>query len=394
MAEWIVDGRARAWTSGTWTSAGSAAQYRSPSYTLARAVENYQTYYDIRYPGHERSAGRPLRGLPGVRLARRARRRCSARRRAGSGSTTTRATPQPAATSQRPRGWAGRNWSPAIAAEHRATRASGGPVRRDRRSPRSRSPGRTRPTLLEWVCDNGSPARSARSPTPRRSTAAAASSATSPSPGGPSDEFLIVTGTAFGSHDLALAAQAGRGCAAPTCASPTSPASTPASRCGARAPATSWRPLTPPTSLAAFPFMTSREITVGDVPVLALRVTFVGELGWELYCSSEYGLALWQALWRPGSRTGCWPAATGRSTACAWRRATASGAPTSTPRDDPVRGRAGLLRQAGQGRFLGQGRAATRDPAAPAALPDARRPARASRSATSRYAIDGQVVAA
>lgn len=35
--------------------------YRSPSYTLARARENYETYYDIKYPGHERQAGRPLR---------------------------------------------------------------------------------------------------------------------------------------------------------------------------------------------------------------------------------------------------------------------------------------------------------------------------------------------
>ena len=40
------------------------AQYRSPSYTLARAKENYETYYDIKYPGHERLAGRPLRVSP------------------------------------------------------------------------------------------------------------------------------------------------------------------------------------------------------------------------------------------------------------------------------------------------------------------------------------------
>ena len=37
-----------------------------------------------------------------------------------------------------------------------------------------------------------------------------------------------------------------------------------------------------------------RETTVGDVPVRALRVTFVGELGWELHCSTEYGAALWR----------------------------------------------------------------------------------------------------
>ena len=39
---------------------------------------------------------------------------------------------------------------------------------------------------------------------------------------------------------------------------------------------------------------------MGDVPVRALRVTFVGELGWELYCPSEYGLTLWRTLWEAG----------------------------------------------------------------------------------------------
>jgi 4-methylaminobutanoate oxidase (formaldehyde-forming) len=42
--------------------------------------------------------------------------------------------------------------------------------------------------------------------------------------------------------------------------------------------------------------MSAREIAVGDVPCLAVRVTYVGELGWELYCPSEYGGALWDAL--------------------------------------------------------------------------------------------------
>ncbi|HVH21882.1 MAG TPA: FAD-dependent oxidoreductase [Pseudonocardia sp.] len=38
--------------------------YRSPGYTLARTVENYESYYDIRYPAAERAAGRPLRTSP------------------------------------------------------------------------------------------------------------------------------------------------------------------------------------------------------------------------------------------------------------------------------------------------------------------------------------------
>jgi 4-methylaminobutanoate oxidase (formaldehyde-forming) len=47
-----------------------------------------------------------------------------------------------------------------------------------------------------------------------------------------------------------------------------------------------------------------RELAVADVPVRALRVTFVGELGWELYCPAEYGAGLWRALWDAGSAHG------------------------------------------------------------------------------------------
>jgi 4-methylaminobutanoate oxidase (formaldehyde-forming) len=50
--------------------------------------------------------------------------------------------------------------------------------------------------------------------------------------------------------------------------------------------------------------MRMREIAVGDVPVRALRVTFVGELGWELYCPTEYGAGLWRALWEAGEPHG------------------------------------------------------------------------------------------
>jgi glycine cleavage system aminomethyltransferase T len=55
---------------------------------------------------------------------------------------------------------------------------------------------------------------------------------------------------------------------------------------------------------AAFPFLTAREITVGNVPLFALRVTYVGELGWELYAPTEYGRALWDTLWEAGSTHG------------------------------------------------------------------------------------------
>ncbi len=83
MAEWIVAGEPGL---DVWEMdiRRFGPQYRSPSYTLKRTKEVYETYYDIRYPGHERQAGRPLRLPPRVPVARRARRRV--RREVGLGA--------------------------------------------------------------------------------------------------------------------------------------------------------------------------------------------------------------------------------------------------------------------------------------------------------------------
>jgi 4-methylaminobutanoate oxidase (formaldehyde-forming) len=50
--------------------------------------------------------------------------------------------------------------------------------------------------------------------------------------------------------------------------------------------------------------MTAKQITVGNIPALALRVTYVGELGWEFYAPSEYGEQLWDTLWEAGKPFG------------------------------------------------------------------------------------------
>lgn len=57
-------------------------------------------------------------------------------------------------------------------------------------------------------------------------------------------------------------------------------------------------------SHAAFPYFSAREVSVGEVPAFALRVSYVGELGWELYVSPEYGAWLWDTLWRAGQAHG------------------------------------------------------------------------------------------
>ncbi|MFB6102221.1 MAG: FAD-dependent oxidoreductase [Haloplanus sp.] len=49
-----------------------------------------------------------------------------------------------------------------------------------------------------------------------------------------------------------------------------------------------------------FPYFSAKRLYVGDVPVIALRVSYVGELGWELWAPSEYGARLWETLWEAG----------------------------------------------------------------------------------------------
>jgi dimethylglycine dehydrogenase len=57
-------------------------------------------------------------------------------------------------------------------------------------------------------------------------------------------------------------------------------------------------------SNAAFPWLTAQRIQVGSVPVLALRINFVGELGWELHHPVEYQIALYEALRGAGEDLG------------------------------------------------------------------------------------------
>ena len=49
-----------------------------------------------------------------------------------------------------------------------------------------------------------------------------------------------------------------------------------------------------------FPYMTAKPVTIGEVPSLALRISYVGELGWEVYAPTELGLRLWDTLWDAG----------------------------------------------------------------------------------------------
>jgi 4-methylaminobutanoate oxidase (formaldehyde-forming) len=115
--------------------------------------------------------------------------------------------------------------------------------------------------------------------------------------------FFIVTGTAFGNHDAAWIRRHMRDVPEVELEDVTSQFAC-LGLWGPRA-----RDLVQPltdTDLgnASFPYMSERQITIGLVPCRALRVTYVGELGWEFYCPMEYALKLWDTLWDAGKEFG------------------------------------------------------------------------------------------
>jgi 4-methylaminobutanoate oxidase (formaldehyde-forming) len=120
------------------------------------------------------------------------------------------------------------------------------------------------------------------------------------------DRFRLVIGTAFGSRDLAWIHRHRNGAdvrvrdvtSALGCLGIWGPAARDvlSAVCDAD------------LSNEAFPYLTARDIAVGDVPCLAVRVTYVGELGWELYPSTEFVARLWDVLMDAGRDHGVIPA--------------------------------------------------------------------------------------
>ena len=300
MAEWIVNGEP---SLDIWHMdiRRFGRQYRSQDYTLARATEVYATYYDIKYPNHERRAGRPLRLSPAyARLA-------ELGASFGEKSGWERANWfEPNAAdgdeSLRPRGWAGENWSPAIHAEAMATRERAG-LFDETSFAKFEVEGPGALALLQQLCGNDvdRPVGSVTYTQMLNRRGGIECDFTVTRLG--AEQFRIVTGTAFGNHDMAWVRKH-----MPSDGSVQLHDVTSAYACfglwGPRA-RDILAPLTRSNlSNEAFRYMTAQEISIGSVPCLAVRVTYVGELGWEIYCPAEYGQALWDVLWQAGREHG------------------------------------------------------------------------------------------
>ena len=305
IAEWIVEGEP---SLDLWhmDMRRFGAYTASRRYISTRTHEIYSTYYDISYPAQERSSARKLRLSPvynrleelGAVFG----------EKAGWERPNWFTSNEHLAEGQdwpRPDGWASRYWSPAIGAEHQATRER---VAMFDETSFSKievlGPGAV--TFLQRITDNQMDQPNGTITYTQMLNARGGIECDLTVTRLASDRFQIVTGTAFGIHDLSwmrsqLSLLSNDGTVYINDVT--------SSRCcigvwGPRARALMQHVSENDFSNAAFPYLTAQQVTIGDIPALALRVTYVGELGWEIYAPMEYGLKLWDTLWQAGQAFG------------------------------------------------------------------------------------------
>jgi len=300
MAEWIIDGQPE-WDVWRLDVRRFGPNYASLDYTVTRTIETYSQYYDIHFPGEERMTRRNQRLSP-TYFRLRELGAVFGEKFGWERPNWFRPYEEFAHHGHEPKGWPHHNWSRAIGYEHLKTRETAGLF--DESSFNKfevRGPGAL--NFLNNVCANQidvpigtvvyTQCLNLRGGIECDFTVTRLSA----------ERFFIITGTAFGEHDrswLRLHMPEDGTVAIEDVSSSYA--------CiglwGPKARTILQKVTRDDISNAAFPYMTAKTITVGDVPLLASRVTYVGELGWEFYCPMEYGLRLWDTLWEAGAPEG------------------------------------------------------------------------------------------
>jgi len=300
MAAWLIDGHP---TMDLWEMdvRRFGAQYKSFSYSLARVVENYEMYYDIRYPGDDRKSGRPLKMSSAYEWHK------NNGAVFGEKSGWERVNyysvnENPAHEPLRPAGWSGKNWSTAIVTECIATREKAG-IYDESSFSKIEISGPGAPAYMEHLCSN----KIVKGPgsvtyTQMLDERGGIESDVTVTQTGPTT-FRMISGTALHSHDMAWLTDH-----LPADGSVTLKDVTASLTCfGIWGPAARdiIGTLTNVNlSTQSFPFLSMRETTIKGIPVQLVRVTFVGELGYEVYADAARGAELWEILWKAGQPFG------------------------------------------------------------------------------------------
>lgn len=105
---------------------------------------------------------------------------------------------------------------------------------------------------------------------------------------------------------------------------------------------------------AAFPYLTARHIELGDVPVLAQRISYAGELGWELYAEAAIGRRLWDVVWAAGREFGLLACGRAAYDGLRMEKGYRAWGSDMTVEDDPYQAGIGFTVKLGKGEFIGR----------------------------------------
>lgn len=297
MAEWIVEGEPSLdlWRLDIRRFCG---HHGSPSYALQRSIEVYSHHYAMSWPFEEMKSARPLRTSPlYMRLK-------------GFGAVFGEKSgwerPNWFAPKGVPRreklGWGLPNWFPIVAKEHEAVRTRAGVIDQSSFGKiEIKGPGALE--FLQSMTDNdlAKPVGSITYTQMLNEKGGIVCDLTVTRLG--EDHFYLVTGTAFVNHDLDWIRRHLPEKPSFTVTDVTSSKAC-ITLCGPQARNILARVTRDDLSSKGFPHRSCRPIHVGYAPVLALRISYVGELGWELHVPTEYGLHVFDTIWEAGKPLG------------------------------------------------------------------------------------------
>jgi|FEC22Drversion2_1045045.scaffolds.fasta_scaffold00074_14 sarcosine dehydrogenase len=269
-----------------------------------RTLELYGKHYTIAWPGEEHESGRPCRRSPLYdRL-----------KAAGAAFGEKLGWERPnwfadLSAGEEPRdvyGFGRQNWFEAVGREHRATREAV-TVFDQSSFAKFLVIGPDAEAALSWICANDVTRPPGRLVYTQMLNARGGIECDLTVARLAADRYYIVTGTGFATHDLDWIRRNIRAGLNVQAVDVTSAYGT-LSVMGPNSRELLSRLTREDLSNASFPFGTVREIGVAGAPVLALRITYVGELGWELHVPSEYVVNVYEALIAHGGDLGLRPA--------------------------------------------------------------------------------------
>ncbi len=117
------------------------------------------------------------------------------------------------------------------------------------------------------------------------------------------DSWYVVTGAAFGAHDMGWIRSNSPDDGSVIVRDLTS-ARAVLNLCGPKSREVLQAACEDDVSNDAFPYATARELTIGSAPVLALRIGYTGELGWEMHVPTEYAAHVYETLRAAGAPHG------------------------------------------------------------------------------------------